>query len=150
MPQYRETNLKPHTLVTITKLHLLVENSVNYQRNLRFEITSQFFFSTVYSLFHLTLYQARFFELLESRVFFFDSHQKNWYKSCLLQPNHLKLGTTGLWTLTKNFNISHVIKMVTSALFLIMSSFNKKFFLSYFQFFLCLNSTAFFFFFFEK
>ena len=31
----------------------------------------------------------------------FCPHQKNCYKSCLLHANHLKLGTTHLWSLTK-------------------------------------------------
>ena len=52
----------------------------------------------------LTLYQAEVFELLKSSddaARLFGPHQENYYKSCLLHPNHFKLGTAHLWALTK-------------------------------------------------
>ena len=81
----------------------------------------------------LALYQADFFELLKGRRAFW-LRQKN-YKCCLLRSNHLKLDTTHFLDFIKNFNISHVIKMMTSAKILITSSFSNKFFWSCFQIF---------------
>ena len=49
---------------------------------------------------YLTLYKTSFFKLLKGRGLF-GPRQKNCYKSCLLHPNHLKLGKTYLWALTK-------------------------------------------------
>ena len=81
----------------------------------------------------LTLYQAGFFELLKGRRAFW-LRQKN-YKCCLLHSIHLKLETTHFLDFNKNFNISHVMKMMTSAKILIASSFSNKFFWSCFQIF---------------
>ena len=36
---------------------------------------------------------------------FFGLLQKNCYKSCLLHSNHLKIGTTHFWTLSKTLTL---------------------------------------------
>ena len=79
----------------------------------------------------LTLSQAGFFEFLKGRGAFWSTSEKL-IKAVYL--NHLKLCTTHLWT-CKNFNISYVIKMIMSALFLMMPSFNYNFF--------CLSNVSF-------
>ena len=43
----------------------------------------------------------RTFETQEGEEGHFSPRQKNCYKSCLLHPNHLKLGATHIWTSTK-------------------------------------------------
>ena len=71
---------------------------------------------------------GRLFRTFERHGGLFDPCQRNCCKSCLFHPNYLKLGTTHLWTLTNNNNISHVFKIITSLLFLMTSSFNNIFF----------------------
>ena len=59
-----------------------------------------------YITFKLTLHLAgRLFWIFERHGGVLRTRQKNCYKSCLLHPNHLKLGTTYLWTSPKTLPV---------------------------------------------
>ena len=54
---------------------------------------------------------GRLFRAFERQAVFFGPHQKNCYESCLLHTNHLKLGTTLLWTLQKVLTLVTGLKL---------------------------------------
>ena len=55
--------------------------------------------------------KGRLFRAFERQAVLFGPHQKNCYESCLLHTNHLKLGTTLLWTLQKVLTLVTGLKL---------------------------------------
>ena len=93
----------------------------------------------------MTLYQACFLEFLKVRGGLFGSRRKNCYKSCLLHPNHLKLGITHIWTLTKILTLVTWSKCWRHRCFWLGHYSTTNIFCLTFKFFLWLKSTVSFF-----
>ena len=89
----------------------------------------------------LSIYQAVFFELLKGRGLY-GPRWKNCYKNCLLPSNHLKLGTTHFWTLTKILTLVTWSKWWRHHYFWWCNYSTTKFFCLTFKSFFCLKSTV--------
>ena len=90
----------------------------------------------------LSLYKAGFFEFLKCRGGFLACFRKFCIKDVYTLPESLEAQYNTSLGFNKNFNISHVIKLITSAFFSMTSSFSIRVFCLTFSFF-CLKSTVF-------